>query len=186
MNTLNKRQATVRVFLFLLGLVAGYLAFDNSTELRNLRYRVARAEADGCSDRVTLADRSASLAMNQRAQNGEYILKFERPIDRKLVQAGVARVSFSFASNSAPGLRALLSGLAISAETAEKLLEHQRKIIWASLQTEVAMQQLLLARHAYDERVRGLLTSQNYQRYRGYEDSRPATWEYYEIEQLAK
>jgi len=134
---------------------------------------------------VTDEDLREALAMNERQKKGEYILKFERSADRKLMEAGVKELASRTASNREPALSAVFSQLRISPDVAKQLETHQEKITLASVLVETAMQQALLARQTYDTRVRGLLSPEDYGKYRQFEDSTLATSEYSALQQFA-
>jgi hypothetical protein len=134
---------------------------------------------------LTEDDRQISLALNERRKKGEYILKFERPLDRKVMEAGIKQLASRIASNRAPALDAVFSQLALNPEISKQLKDHQEKIALASLQTETAMQQLILARQAYDTRMHSILSPDEYSSYRQFEDSGGATREYAALQQFA-
>jgi len=127
---------------------------------------------------LTDEDVKTSLEMNDRAAHGEYILQFERPVDRKLMEDGIRKFSAQIGSNNAPKLDAIFAQLGVAAEAGEQLKTHQQKIALASLQAEQAIQQVLTARNEYDKRVQGLLPSDAYTEYRQYEASQAAVREY--------
>jgi len=133
---------------------------------------------NNASELISEEDVRVALDMNQRSRKGEYILKFERPTDRKIMESAVREFAARMASNNAPELRNMFSKLGIAREKAQLLEAHVDKIMTASLQAEQAIQQLLFARSDYDQRVRSLLNDEAYTQYRQFEASKPAVREY--------
>jgi hypothetical protein len=196
------------------GFAAGYIAFDNNFEIRVLRYRLSKAEdrlaQQGAGPKeivfpkhngqavssirgphvpprvsITDDDMKVALEMNNRARRGEYILKFERPVDRKVMESAISAFAAKLGSNNAPKLGIFLSHLGMAPENVEQLQVHNQKIILASLEAEQAIQQVLLARHDYDKRLKSLLSPEGYSSYRAYEDFQPALREYDSLENFA-
>jgi len=130
------------------------------------------------AESITEADIKTALEMNKRSRNGEYILQFERPTDRKIMEAAVKEFAQSMASNNTPGLSNMFSTLGISPEKAQLLEKHAYKISVASLEAEQAISQVLRARTEYDSRVRSVLGDDAYAQYRQFEASKPALNEY--------
>ena len=188
------------------GFAAGYVAFNNNSELRLLRYRLSKAEdrlahqsagpgqivfpkQNGqavSSTRgphvppqafITDDELKAALKMNNRARRGEYILKFEGPVDRKLMESAISAFAAKLGSNSAPELGIFLSQLGMTAENVQQLQVHNQKIILASLEAEQAIQQVLLARYDYDKRLKSLLSPEGYSSYQPRaRPPRPSPW----------
>jgi hypothetical protein len=194
------------------GFAAGYITFDNSSELRDLRYRLSKDEDrlaqqsagfrqptapkqndlslagtnnDPSQAFITDGDIKTALEMNDRARHGEYILKFERPLDRKVMEAAIQGFAAKLGSNNAPNLGNALSHLGMAPENVQQLQVHNQKIILASLEAEQAIQQVLMARNDYDQRLRALLSPEAYSSYRAYEDFQPAVREYDSLKNFA-
>jgi hypothetical protein len=127
---------------------------------------------------ITEEDVKTSLEMNDRARHGEYMLQFERPVDRKTMQDAIKKFSVQIGSNNAPKLDAIFAQLGVPAEAADQLKTHQQKIAFASLEAEQGIQQVLAARNDYDTRLRALLTGDVYSAYRQYEASQASVREY--------
>jgi hypothetical protein len=144
--------------------------------------REAVTQTNPGPNEVTEQDIELSLKMNERSSNGEYILSFERPTDRKFMQASVDDLVARMSSNNAPAINQLFSNLGLPKDTGERFRFHQTKIQQASLQAEMAIQQLLEARKDYDERIRATLSEEQYARYLDFETSRSAEREYKELE----
>jgi hypothetical protein len=138
------------------------------------------------SPRITKEDLEIALAMNDRAKAGEYILEFERPVDRKLMEDGIKAFAAQMASNNAPALREQFSKLGVEDQKAQLLEKHAEKIMWASLEAEQAIRQVLMARSEYDKRVRSVLSDEGYKQYRDYEDSQAARREHRAITAYAE
>jgi hypothetical protein len=136
--------------------------------------------------RITKEDLEIALAMNDRAKAGEYILEFERPVDRKLMEDGIKAFAAQMASNNAPALREQFSKLGVDDQKAQLLEKHAEKIMWASLEAEQAIRQVLSARSEYDKRVRSVLSDEGYKQYRDYEDSQAALREHRAITAYAE
>jgi hypothetical protein len=134
---------------------------------------------------VTEADLRTEIDLSERAARGEYILPMERPGERRMIETGIRNFAARIASNSAPELQAVLGRMGFSPEAAQELNLHQEKISWASLQVEVALQQLSQARQDYDKKIRSLLTRDQYAEYRQYEASRPAVAAYNDFKEFA-
>ena len=123
---------------------------------------------------ITEEDLKLALEMNERAKKGEYILQFERPTDRKFTDSAVKDMVSRMASNNAPELRAVFAQVGISPEKSQQLETHYKKIMLASVDAEMGIQQVLTARWDYDRRMRSLLSDEGYVRYRQYEELKPA------------
>ena len=157
------------------GFAAGYTVFDKTSEMRNLRYRLSKTDdrlaqlSAGFGQRIvpkqngqslgpirtndspsqpsiTDDDIRVALQMNDRARRGEYILKFERPVDRKVMESAIRGFAAQLGSNNAPKLGIVLSQLGMSPENVQQLEVHNQKIILASLEAEQAIQQVLTDR----------------------------------------
>jgi hypothetical protein len=74
--------------------------------------------------------------------------------------------------------------MGVSSDVSEQLKTHVAKIHRASLEAEVAMQQILQARRDYDQRLRSTLSEENYQQYRHHEEAKPALREYQEFQRF--
>ncbi len=146
---------------------------------------IAPHPPNSSSDSITDEDVKIALEMNERSRKGEYMLQFERPTDRKIMESAVKAFALRMASNNAPELLNAFSRLGISPEKAQLLGQHVDKIMVASLQAEQAISQVLRARTEYDNRVRSLLDDDAYTQYRQFEASKPALQEYALFESFA-
>lgn len=162
-----------------LELSAAHNAVDNTPR------PIALSPTNSSSESITDEDVKIALEMNDRSRKGEYILQFERPTDRKIMESAVKAFALQMASNNAPELLNAFSRLGISPEKAQLLEEHVDKIMVASLQAEQAISQVLRARTDYDKRVRSLLDDDGYAQYRQFEASKPALSEYSSFESFA-
>ncbi|PYJ82485.1 MAG: hypothetical protein DME22_18600 [Verrucomicrobia bacterium] len=143
-------------------------------------------DTNAAPTQITDEDIQVALEMNERAKQGEYILQFERPTDRKFTDSAINDMVSRMASNNAPELRSTFAQLGITPEKSVQLETHYQKIMLASLDAEMAIQQVLTARHDYDKRVRALLSDEHYATYRQYEESKPASREYAILEEYSR
>lgn len=131
-------------------------------------------------------DLEIAIGMNERSRNGEFILEMERPTDRKATESAIGDLVLRMSSNNAPALERIFSKLALPQEFSDQLKAHQAKIQKASLEAEMAVQQLLIARHEYDKRIRSVLDDTQYAEYREFEQRRPAAREYESLQEFSK
>jgi hypothetical protein len=134
---------------------------------------------------VTAEELKESLAMNDRAANGEYILMWERPLDRKVMVNQVKEWASQQMEDRSQKLGATLSGLGVSDDVQRRLKTHQEKVLRASIEAELAMQQVLTARLDYDQAAKSAMTPDAYAAYRDYEDAVPAVRELGSIRDFA-
>jgi hypothetical protein len=191
--------------------IAGCLVLGNAGQTRRLTSLLAQSQADRealCLANVAFLERQTrttevlgpptnssssiseeairtSLEMNVRSRKGEYILQFERPTDRKVMESAVEAFAARMASNNTPGLSNMFSKLGVSTEHSRLLVDHAHKIMVASLQAEEAISQVLRARVEYDHRLRSILSNDAYAQYRQFEALKPALREYLLFEGFA-
>jgi len=209
--------------LISLGVVAGYLFFDRSAELQQLKAQISQLESTAKSGSesieqpdsrplrphapavpssaeipansenaphissiapITEEDLKVACELNERSRGGEYILAFERPTDRKFRAACIDDLVERMSSNSAPKLDVILDRLAVRDDAKRQLEFHQKKIQKASLEAEMALEQLSEARLEYDQRARATMDDTQYGKYRDYEGSQSAVREYNKIEEF--
>ncbi len=193
--------------LVVLGVATGYVLFDRPAEVQKLRPQAAGSEVVAISGPesgprldigspaaappdprhnpawiITEQDLRIAQEMNERRTRGEYILDFERPTDRKFRFSCIDDLVERMSSNNAPKVDLILRHLGVGDDVRGHLEAHQKKIQKASLEFEMALEQLLEARLEYDNRARAAMNSTQYARYRAYEDSLPALREYDKIE----
>lgn len=135
--------------------------------------------------RVTPEDIAVTEALEARARGGEFILKNERPLFRKIQEYDFDSIATATATNRAEAYNQLFGELGVTAEVKEQLQAHLQKIHKASLEAEAAISQVLDARMQYDLRIRSLLNEENYATYRQYEAERPARLEAENIQKFA-
>jgi hypothetical protein len=133
---------------------------------------------------VTREDLRRVEEMEKRRAQGEYILQNERPTTRKFLDHDFAQIVAQAAAEKAPEYDQLFAQMGVSPEVTEQLRTHVAKIHRASLEAEVAMQQILQARRDYDQRLRSTLSEENYQQYRHHEEAKPALREYQEFQRF--
>lgn len=134
---------------------------------------------------LTEQDLEAAQALNIRSRAGEYILQLERPTDRKATEAAMKDLVSKMASNKVPELGAVFAQLGMDPEKNQQLQKHAEKIMLASLEAEMGIQQVLTARADHDKRVRSLLSDEDYARYREYEGAQLAVREYGTLQEYA-
>jgi hypothetical protein len=135
---------------------------------------------------ITPEDWDGTHALQQRRAEGEYILKFERPTTKKFLQHDFAQLAAETAQQYASNYDRVFAEMGIDPITADQLKIHASKIHRATLEVDVAIQQVLHARNDYDSRIRSSVSEEQYTRYRQYEESRPAVREYENLASFAK
>jgi len=133
--------------------------------------------------KVTSAEIEATLALEKRRNEGEFLLRDERPVFKKLQEHDFESITSQTASNNAEAYNRAFSTLGIPPEKREQLQNHLAKIHKASLECEASIAQVRDARREYDKRIRSVLGEEDYSRYRQFEDSKPA-WS--EVENIQK
>jgi hypothetical protein len=134
---------------------------------------------------VTREDLRRVEEMEKRRAQGEYILQNERPTTRRFLDHDFGEIVAQAAADRATEYDQLFAETGVAPEAAEPLKTHLAKIHRASLEATVAIQQILQARHDYDERLRSTMSEENYQRYRQVEEAKPAQREYQELQKFA-
>jgi hypothetical protein len=201
-----------RMCFVIAGVILGYVVFGNqqsapkantssssnplsSSPPRIIKSKSAVLRSEGISTAISSTnvesfiseqDIQIALALNEQSKKGEYILEFERPTDRKIMEKGIQNFARELASNNTPALRAEFAKFGISEEKQKLLERHVEKIAYASLQAEEAIQQVLFARVQYDQRIRATLTDEQYAEYRQFENRKPTEREYSLFEEYAK
>ncbi len=125
-------------------------------------------------------------AMRERSKTGEYHLMNEYPFNRNFRDKAAKSLAATIGSNRAPELGQLFSSFGLDPEVSQQLQDHRKKINEAVVQAEGGTLQLLKARKDYDDRVRSLLSEEDYAKYYQYEASRPAQSEYDKVKQYAR
>lgn len=133
--------------------------------------------------KVTPGEIEATLALEKRRDEGEFLLRDERPVFKKLQEHDFMSISSQTASNNAEAYNSAFSSLGIPPEMSERLQNHLAKIHKASLECEASIAQVMDARREYDKRIRSVMGEEDYSRYRQYEESKPA-WK--ELENIQK
>lgn len=127
---------------------------------------------------VTRADLERVTEMEKQRAKGEYILQNERPTTKKFLDHDFGEIVSQAAAARAPEYDQLFAQLGVGPEVAEQLKTHLAKIHRASLEVNVAIQQIQQARYDYEQRVRSTMSEENYLAYRQVEESKPAHREY--------
>lgn len=126
---------------------------------------------------ITPEDWAATKEMNERAERGEYVLRFQRPTTRKFLAHDFKEIVAETARASSAEYDQIFSQMGIDPAIGEQLKLHASQIHQASLEAKVMIQQLIAARNDYDARVRTLLGEDQYRSYRQYEEGKPAARE---------
>jgi len=134
--------------------------------------------------KVTPGEIAATLALEKRRDEGEFLLRDERPVFKKLQDHDFESITSQTASNNAEAYNRAFSTLGIPAEKSEQLQNHLAKIHKASLECEASIAQVMDARREYDKRIRSVLSEEDYSRYRQFEESKPAWNELENIQQF--
>ena len=130
---------------------------------------------------ITEDDKRITREMAERRDRGEFILKNEPPLFRKLQEYDFGAIVSETGKLNAPGYDKLFHELGVTSEVSSNLQTHLEKIHLASLQAESAIAQVMDARFHYDQRVQSSLNEEQYQRYRETEQMRPA---YQDVESI--
>jgi hypothetical protein len=131
---------------------------------------------------VTKEDLERVAEMEKRRTQGEYILQNERPTTKKFLEHDFGEIVSQAAAQRATEYNQLFAQAEVAPEAAEQLKVHVAKIHRASLEAEVAIQQVLQARRDYNERLHSTMSEQNYKSYRQEEEAKPAIREYQELQ----
>jgi hypothetical protein len=122
---------------------------------------------------VTEEDMALTRELTERRENGEFVLKSEIPLFRKLQDYDLRTIATASSSSNATEYGQVFTSLGIDPGLGGQLQTHSGKIHLASLEAETAISQLLHARQSYDSRMRDLLSGEDYERYRRYEELKP-------------
>lgn len=134
---------------------------------------------------VTPDDMELTEALQKRRDAGEFILKNERPLFKKLQELDFKTIAGRNATKRSEAYSRLFSDLGMPLETSEQLQKHLQKINEAALDAESAISQVADARRKYDQRLRSLLSEEGHSRYEQYELSKPAQYEWENIQKFA-
>jgi hypothetical protein len=191
----------------LAGFAVGYWSCSTSARVRSLQAKVdelskrvqiektqpdtwkqASARSSGPRSKpehLSPEELEEARAVSAREQDGEYMLQSERPGYTKHVQELIDKAVGRKLNQTAAEYQQVFSELGVNAEATAQLVTHISKIHKASRETEVSMQQLLLARNDFEERLHSLLPEDEYKRYKQYEESKPALREYENLQKFA-
>lgn len=140
----------------------------------------------GVTLEITDEDRVLMEDLEWRQRNGEYINRFEDPLQRKVLLHSISNGVEMLAPMNRAILTPVFAELGVSWEAREQLLAHVSKINAAAMETEASLSQLLKARWDYDKRVRSLLSQSDYESYKQFEASGPARAEFANIHRFAE
>ncbi|MCF7763565.1 MAG: hypothetical protein K9N62_07810 [Verrucomicrobia bacterium] len=131
------------------------------------------SDQDGVFGGMSQADLDRTFELNRRSKEGEYILGYERPTDQLLRRWGISNYVANVTSTNAV-YGEVFERLGLSEKSSKQFQKHLGKIISASMEADTAIQQLLSARKAYDNRLQSELGPEEYRVYREFEESKRA------------
>ncbi|MCI0562892.1 MAG: hypothetical protein MN733_30800, partial [Nitrososphaera sp.] len=117
--------------------------------------------------------------------NGEYLLRYERPLSKRAHERMMNQMTEELKVKDAAEYDRIFNDFGLDAETSDQLKLHASKITTASLEAEAAIFQVLKARSDYDQRLRSVLSENDYSQYRAEEAERPARRELEKIKEFA-
>lgn len=134
---------------------------------------------------ITENDLLINRYMQVKQDQGDYFLSGEFPVKRKVQDRENRRLAESIADKNGPAIEELFRNFGMPKETNEQMRSHLRKIHEAALGASCAIMDLMEARDTYDQRLKSLLSAENYARYRQYEAGHLAELEWEKIKQFA-
>lgn len=167
----------------ILGCLSGLLIAPDRTE-ENKRGGLAAA-GEYAKWGVTEKDWQQNRILVEQARRGEFILIYEKPVVKKLIAYDTREVAAKAALKRGAEYQQVFARFGLTSEISARLQRHLAKIHLASLEAEVAIQQVMDARLNYQEQLEKLLGEAAYHRYRQYELRKPAILEYEKLHQLA-
>jgi hypothetical protein len=137
--------------------IAQRLAPDESASSRSVPKGLAQFG-------VTPEEWESAIELARRAAEGEYILKWERASSKKILDGTLSQIVSEAEPKRAAEYDPLFEELGLVPAVADQLKTHVAKIHRASLEVEGAIQQVLAARQAYDQRLHTLLDDEGVSR----------------------
>jgi hypothetical protein len=134
---------------------------------------------------VNAEDLRTTHLLDEQEHQGEFVLENERPLRRKFIEYDLRGTIARAAAERCSEYTQVFARFGIPSEDSGRLQRHLAKIHFASLEAEVAIQQVLDAQWRYDQRLRKLLDGKAYASYREYELMKPAVREYDEMANAA-
>ncbi|HVY71055.1 MAG TPA: hypothetical protein VHH73_14080 [Verrucomicrobiae bacterium] len=128
--------------------------------------------ADGLD--FTPRDVAETAELQKRQAAGEYILLNERPLMQKTKARHRERMVSAYQKEHAEEYGREFGSVGLDSTISSQLLTHLGRIMRASLEAESAIVQVEDARRAYDYRLHSLLSPDNYQKYREFEELKQA------------
>lgn len=144
-----------------------------------------RKQVGGAREHFAKQKASPNVTSPQVKQNDGYQLLLESEHNKKLIEKMIAQQVESAAITNEGAYRALFETLGVSKEAARDLLQRVDKIRKASLEAEMANQQLIYARHDYERMLNERLGEDGMEQYRAFEARRPALSEAAKLETFA-
>lgn len=210
-NTKPRLKYTLLAAMSLLGYLAGYFSADKSPgsqvgdgpseqlqthpddrRMKNPEGRIHFTRNHNIEQNplllrlnITPSEWNETMALNKRGEAGEYILRYERPTTQKFLKHDVQQITAHAAAEQFDAKNQLFAKLGIPTDISDQLMTHAMKIHKASLEAELATQQLMKARLDYDQRVRSALDPGKYDAYRQYEASQAANREFRKVQEFA-
>jgi hypothetical protein len=126
---------------------------------------------DGLPKGVTPSEYQEHLKISDRRDAGEFFLSFDDPVARRQRDHQIKELTEDIERNRyQEGHRdALQNRFGLSAEQAEAVDKSLSKIVQASVEAEMTMGQLLMARDDYERRVRSMMGDETFEQYREFE-----------------
>ena len=123
--------------------------------------------------------------LQQQARNGSYVLELEKPPIRKMADHAFKELASERAKQNELRYGPLFSALSVEPAVSVRLQQHLSKIDEAAERAFYAAGDLRLAQFKYDEKIRSLLSADNYKAYREYESGSAAREETQKIASFA-
>jgi hypothetical protein len=203
--TPEKRDLPFALTMGLLGLIVGIFVAPSRLRERIVvqQLHAAEEQAQSLKRRANVSDRPVTVSavsktrieaaleeeiesFQRQSEAGEYTLRFEDPIWRQDVEAGMKEHIAQTSATSSLELLQLLAETGVPSADAEKLQKHRDKIAFASLYAEEILSEVHQGKRRFDDFVRSQMTPQNYARYRQYEESVPARREFDRLSAFAE
>jgi len=123
---------------------------------------------------LTKEEFELTLALSELEKQGEYLLRLERPLSRKLDERTRLEIGSMIQADNSLEYDQIFARCGLPTDKAQGLKIHAGKIVQAAFEAESAITQVLYARSDYHAAVRAQLHEDAFDEYLAWERARPA------------
>lgn len=127
---------------------------------------------------VTKEELKQTMDLEQRERQGEFVLQNERPTVRRFLEADFRAITQARFESDKPKYDEHFRAAGLTPSVSLRLQRHVQKIHQGALEAELAVSQVLDARHKYNESLKKSLSAAAYDNYREWELSKHADQEF--------